>query len=339
MTRCLADESIKRKEIDGFGFPLGVYPVEPMQPVPGYTADFEPADADEDQPGDWEAWPDRYVYDIVVPIARVAALWDQLFALMPGRVFPILDFIGHDAFREVDPYMAYEPVGKERITDAVRRFRPFFFEDGLVGFGAVSDEPFFYAFLDEHKIVTIRVEPELKPKVEAILKAFDLEPVDEPAGADSAAHEHRGVLLAPKDRPDLLTAEEVVEQLRERWRLVLNVDPDSNVDDEGEDLGITLWRCLARCSSEKSPEDRYAEVVLSAGSLRAAEEAAMALAHEKLGDPGEWSDVVVVAADRLDMESGAKVLAAAGSRNRVTRKHLDRETTIHFRWLEPADPS
>jgi len=339
MTRCEADESIKRKEVDGFGFALGVYPVEAMQPLPGYTSDFEPADADEEQPGDWEAWPDRYVYDIVVTVSRVAALWDQLFALMPGRVFPILDFIGHDTFREVDPYMAYEPVGKERITDAVRRYRPFFFEDGLVGFGAVSDDPFFYAFLDEHKIITIRVEPELKPKVEAILKAFDLEPVDEPAGADSAAHEHRGVLLAPKDRPDLLTGEEVVEQLRERWRLVLNIDPDSNVDDEGEDLGITLWRCLARCSSEKSPEDRYSEVILSAGSLRSTEDATLALAHEKLGEPGEWSDVVVVAADRLDMESGAKALAAAGFRNRLTRKHLASEAVIHFRWLEPADPA
>ncbi|MEM9372344.1 MAG: hypothetical protein AAGA55_01755 [Planctomycetota bacterium] len=335
MSRCQADESIRRKEIDGFGFPLGVYPVEPMQPLTGYTTDFEPADADEEQPGDWEAWPDRYVFDIVVPIDRVATLWDQLFALMPGRVFPILDFIGHDAFREVDPYMSYEPVGKERVTDAVRRFRPFFFEDGLVGFGAVSDEPFFYAFLDEHKIITVRVEPELKPKVEAILKAFDLEAVPEPAGADAAAHEHRGILAAPPDRPDLLTAEEVVEQLRERWKLVLNIDPDSNVDDDGQDLGITLWRCLARCSSEKNPEDRFAEILLSAGSLRAAEDAALALAHENLGESGEWSDVMVIGADRMDPESAAEVLKGADQHSRLSRKHLETEAAIRFRWLAP----
>ena len=147
MTHCVADESIQRRIIDGFSFPLGVYPVEEMTPRAGYTTDFEPADAEEDDE-DWESWPDRYVYDIVVPATRIGALWDQLFALMPGRVYPILDFIGHDAFREVDPYMAYEPIGKERVTDAIRRYRAFFFEDGMVGFGAVSDEPFLYLFID-----------------------------------------------------------------------------------------------------------------------------------------------------------------------------------------------
>ncbi|MFK7883266.1 MAG: hypothetical protein AB8F26_03665 [Phycisphaerales bacterium] len=336
MSRCAADESIERRVIDGFGFPLGVYPVEPMQPRAGYTADFEPADPDEEQAGDWEAWPDRYVYDVVVPVGRIAALWDQIFALMPGRVFPILDYIGHDAFREVDPYMAYEPVGKERVIDAIRRFRPFFVEDGLVGFGAVSDEPFFYAFLDEHKILTVRVEPEMKPRVEAILKAFDLEAMDEPAGADSAAHEHRGVLLAPKDRPDLLTGEEVVEQLRERWRLVLNIDPESNVDDDSNDLGITFWRCLVRCAAEQMPQDRYAEVILSAGSLRSSEDAAMALAFEKIGEPGEWSDVVVVAAERMDQEGATRAMTAAENRNRLTKKHLEHEQAINFRWLDPV---
>ncbi len=333
MARCAADESIDRKVVDGFAFPLGVYPVEPMTPVPGYTADFEPADPDDDEPGEWESWPDRYVYDIVLPSARMPALWDQLFALMPGRVFPILDFIGHDAFREVDPYMAYEPVGKERLTDAVRRFRPFFFEDGLVGFGAVSDEPFFYLFLDEHKILTVRVEPDLRKKIESILAAFDLEAVDEPAGADSAAHEHRGVLLAPKDRPDLLTAEEVVEELRDRWRLVLNIDPETNLDEDGQDLGPTAWRCLVRCATENHPQDRYAEVILTADCLRAAEDLALASAGEEIGDPGEWQDLIVVGADRLDTEGVTKALAAAGSRNRFTRKHLSKATKLSLRWL------
>lgn len=335
MTRCVPDETIQRKTIDGFSFPLGVYPVEDMAPKPGYTTDFEPADSDEED-SDWESWPDRYVYDVVVPANRVGALWDQLFALMPGRVFPILDYIGHDAYREVDPYMSYEPVGKERVTDAIRRFRPFFFEDGMVGFGAVSDEPFLYLFADEHKILTVRVEPDLRQKVEAILKAFDLEPVEEPAGADSAAHEHRGVLLAPKDRPDLLTSEEVVEQLRDRWRLLLNIDPESNLDDDGNDLGFTPWRCLVRCASENAPDDRYAEVLLSADRLRRAEELAMDAAGEMLGDPGEWSDVVVVAADRLSPETLGEMMAAGGARNRLPRKKLGGEVVLSQRWLEPV---
>lgn len=335
MARCIADQNIQRKTINGFAFPLGVYPVETMTPLAGYTTEFEAADTEDDE-ADWESWPDRYVYDIVVPISRLGALWDQLFALMPGRVFPILDFIGHDAYREVDPYMSYEPVGKERVTDALRRFRDFFFEDGMVGFGAVSDEPFLYLFVDEHKILTVRAEPDLRPQVEGVLKAFDLEAVDEPAGADAAAHEHRGVLLAPKERPDLLAAEEVVEELRERWRLLLNIDPESNVDDDGNDLGFTPWRCLVRCASEKNPEDRYAEILCVADCLRRAEELAMDGAMELLGEPGEWSDIVVVAVDRLSPQTLAEVSAVAGVRNRLQRKRLSTESTLSARWLEPT---
>ncbi len=335
MARCIADQSIQRKTVDGFTFPLGVYPVEAMTPRQGYTAEFEPADTEEDD-ADWESWPDRYVYDIVVPATRLGALWDQLFALMPGRVFPILDFIGHDAYREVDPYMAYEPVGKERVTDAIRRFRDFFFEDGMVGFGVVSDEPFLYLFVDEHKILTARVEPDLKPQIEGVLKAFDLEQTDEPAGADAAAHEHRGVLLAPPDRPELLTAEEVVEELRDRWRLLLNIDPETNLDEDGEELGHTPWRCLIRCASEKLPDERYAEVLCVADRLRRAEELAMDAGAELLGDAGEWTDLIVVAADRLTPESLAEALAASGSRNRLPRKRLNAETVLSSRWLEPA---
>lgn len=333
MSRCIADPSIQRKTVDGFPFPLGVYPAEEMTPLAGYTTEFEPADTDEEE-GDWESWPDRYVFDIVVPSNRLGALWDQMFALMPGRVFPILDFIGHDAFREVDPYMAYEPVGKERVTDAIRRFRDFFFEDGMVGFGVVSDEPFLYLFVDEHKILTVRAEPDLKPRIEGVLKAFDLEPVDEPAGADAAAHEHRGVLMAPKDRPDLLTAEEVVEELRDRWRLLLNIDPETNLDDDENDLGFTPWRCIVRCASEKSPEDRYAEILCVADSLRRSEEMAMDAASGLIEDPGEWSDVVVVASDRLTAEMLADAWEAAKIRNRLPRKRLNEEAMLHARWLE-----
>src|SRR5690606_20568582 len=100
--------------------------------------------------------------------------------------------LGHDAYREVDSLVSYDLIGQERFMDAIRRFRGFFFEDGLVGFGAMSEEPFIYIFVDEHKLITVRVETALKEKVEQVLATFDLQPVDEIAGADSVAHEHRG---------------------------------------------------------------------------------------------------------------------------------------------------
>lgn len=282
MARCRVDQSIERVVRDGFAFPLGVYPVEELTPKPGYTTAFESADGDDDSgitggpggggksggtggsggsgksrdadddddgpmpSGEWEEWPDRYVFDILVPATRIESLCRALFAILPGRVYPILDFLGQDEWREVDPYVSYELIGLDRFLEALRRFRGFFFEDGLVGFGAMSEEPFMYVFIDEHKVVTVRVQSDMKERVEGVLAAFDLEEVDELTSADSVTHEHRAVLDTPDDRRDLLNAEEIVEALRDDWRMVLNIDPESNVDEEGNDLGTTGWRCILR---------------------------------------------------------------------------------------------
>jgi hypothetical protein len=71
--------------------------------------------------------------------------------------------------------MAYEPVARDQFLDGIHRFRQFFYDDGMVGFGAMSEEPFLYIFVDEHKIVTVRAEPSLKDRIERLLKAFDLD--------------------------------------------------------------------------------------------------------------------------------------------------------------------
>ena len=163
-------------------------------------------------------------------------------------------------------------IGLDRFTDTVRRYRGFFFEDGLVGFGAMSDDPFFYLFVDEHKIVTIRCPMDDRERVESVLKAFDLEEMEEPAGADAAVHEHRSVLVSPPDQEDLLGFDEVVEQLRDDWQLLLNVDPESNIDDDGQELGVTSSRLLARAEYQDEPLVRYVEALLLAGSVREAEE-------------------------------------------------------------------
>lgn len=120
----------------------------------------------------------------------------------------------------------------------------------MCGFGAMTEAPFLYVFIDEHKIVTIRAQTDLKERVERVLKAFDLEPTEEPAGADSAAHEHRSVLVTPEADENALSFDEIVGRLRDEWRLVLNVDPDTNSDDDGNDLGVTAWRCVVRIDDE-----------------------------------------------------------------------------------------
>ena len=197
-----------------------------------------------------------------------------MIALMPGRLFPILDVLGQDAYREIDPYVAYELVGLERFLDAIRQYRGYFFEDGLVGFGAMCEEPFFYVFVDEHKVLTVRAATDMKERVEKVLAAFDLEPVDQIAAADAALHEHRSVLEAPDDRPDLLTPDEIVEDLRDMWGLSLNVDPDANTDEDGHAVGIVGWRVVVRAVLP-GEVIRYAEVLLTAENLSTAHELAV----------------------------------------------------------------
>ncbi len=329
MPRSSVDESVERVVVEGFAFPLGVYPVEPMTPRPGFRSDFEPADGGEDD-GQWEAWPDRYVYEIVISADRLEPLVRSLLALMPGRIYPILDVLGRDAFREVDPYISYDLMGIDRLMDALRRYRAFFFEDGLCGFGVMADEPFLYIFVDEHKIITIRVEPHLKDKIEKVLAAFDLEPVEEPAGADAAAHEHRSVLSISDDRPDLLDEDEITEVLREEWKLVLNVDPDTNVDDEGNDLGITGWRCILRCAEDAAAPARYADIVMTARNLRRAEELAQD-AIDDLRQGQELDEIVPVACDRVDRETFAQWLL---STTPEVKPGPDEERIIWSRWIE-----
>ncbi|MEM9082463.1 MAG: hypothetical protein AAGB34_02625, partial [Planctomycetota bacterium] len=154
------DESVQPVEVDGFRFALGVYPVEPMTPLGGYVQEFEQADggtqfwsssADAPTGEDFEEWPDRFMYDTLVSADRLPTLARAIFSMLPTHVYPILDVLGHDAYREVDPYIAYEQVGLDRVFDAVRSFAPWLYEDGLVGFGAMSLEPFLYVFIDEHK--------------------------------------------------------------------------------------------------------------------------------------------------------------------------------------------
>ena len=344
MSRVELDPSIARTVVDGFSFPLGVYPVEAMTPGPrpGYVVQFEAADGEDAAPRDpglgsgdadqWEEWPDRFMFDVLLPASRLKALSRVLFSLLPGRVYPILDVLGSDAFREVDPYIAYDLVGVERFFDAVRQYGDWLYEDGLVGFGALSLEPFIYLFVDEHKAVTIRVEIALKEKIERILAAFDLSPVEEIRGADAAAHEHRSVLLSGPDHPDFLMPDEIVERLRETWLLELNVDPQTNVDDEGKELGITAWRCLVRCAEQEDAPLKYAEVLLSADCLETAERLAEeAVMKENASDKVPWFELEVVAADRLTEEQLAQSLGEQG------KAGLETPEVKAVRWLETIE--
>lgn len=314
-------------------FPLGVYPIEAMEPRQGYTLDFESADGDEEH-GEWEEWPDRYVYDIVVSAERLGPLIQSLLSLMPPRVYPILDVLGRDAYREIDPFISYDLMGLDQLYDGLIRYKPFFFEDGLVGFGAMAEAPFFYVFVDEHKIVTVRAEPILKERIERILSAFDLAERDDPAGADSVAHEHRGILLTPPEDTSYLSFDEIVERLRDDWRLLLNVDPETNIDERGRELGVTPWRCIVRIG-DGSDNVRYSEVLLTARSIRDAEDLAIDAVLAELEEVPAGAEPLVVAADRLTLESFRRDVGETGGG--LKRSDLSSSRVFVRRWLD-AEP-
>ena len=331
MPRCKVDPSIRRIVLGSFQFPLGVYPVEEMTPKAGYVSNFEPSDGG-GADAEFEEWPDRYVFDIVVSAERLPMLARMLFSMFDGRAYPILDVLGQDGYREVDPYISYDLVGVDVFLDGLREFGEWLYEDGMVGFGLMCEEPFCYAFVDEHKIITLRVDPALKERVEKILAAFDLEMAEGTAGADAAAHEHRNVLLAPDDKPELLGPDEALERLKMKWKVVLNVDPDTNVDDEGKELGVTHWRAVVRVDlpvedeeAEHVPIDptkvKYAEVVFEAANLREAEDVTFTQV-ENLAEEGgvAFEDGMIVLLDRLQEEQFAQVLTRAGVKAKTKTK-------------------
>ncbi|MCA9310852.1 MAG: hypothetical protein KDA21_06580 [Phycisphaerales bacterium] len=335
MPRVAIDRTIQRRETGPFAFPLGVYPVEPLAPVSGFVSEFEAADSGDtfgfqgEMADDWEEWPDRFMFDVAITATRLRSLARLLFTLLPGRVYPILDVIGTDAYREIDPFIAYELVGIERFYDAIRMYGDWLFEDGLVGFGAMSVDPFIYVFIDEHKLVTIRAQLDLKERVERMLSAFELAEVEEIRGPDAAEHEHRSVLYTPLDRPEYLSGEDILHRLRYAWRLQLNIDASVNLDDAGTDLGVTAWRCLTRCLRDEQSTDIYADLLLTADCLDTAEtlvtEAIVAQAPE-----GEnWLEIEVLVSERVTPERFAELLDVP-----LEEVSLDASRILALRWVE-----
>ena len=330
MPQSAIDNSLQRVAVADFAFPLGVIPAESVKPTQGYIVEFEAADGGES--GDWEEWPDRYVYDVAVTATRLASLCRALFTLLPGRIYPILDILGNDAYREVDPYIAYDFVGVDHFLDGVRRHSGWLLEDGLVGFGAMCDDPFIYLSVDEHNLLTIRVETGQQEAVEKALAAFDLHALpDGPITIDTVSHEHRTTLSCPPERPDLMTSEEIIEELIDRWRLRLNIDRERNIDDDGRSLGLTAWRCLVRRFGEMDAHPEYAEALVVAHNYDEAELIALEAALDEnppADDDEAWPRDQVVIADRLRPEQLAQLMQAENAETLLA------EPAVHaFRWL------
>jgi hypothetical protein len=103
--------------------------------------------------------------------------------------------------------------------------------------------------------------------------------------------------------PDI---DEMLLQLRHVWKLELNIDPETNVDEGGRNLGRTLWHAMVLVESPDNPEGgAYVSVWATADSLGAMEE----MTERTLEAYPEWRFVEIYTIDRVAYDERPDELA------------------------------
>lgn len=231
---------LRRASINGYAFPLGIDPHGLGAPEQGFTVSYNQARDDV---------PDTYAFHVVVSHERVKALLREAFKLLPEMVYGIVEIGSRDAYRATDVFVGEDPVTREEFLETWEEYEPFLLEDGTIGAGANSEDPFIEVFLDQWKGVSIHVPLHQRDDVEQMLRGFNLDEVPQTwLGSDiddrrfGEGAEIRQVLDLNDDyAPDV---DELLLELRHAWNLSLNIDPERNEDEEGRLLGVTLWHVV-----------------------------------------------------------------------------------------------
>lgn len=315
---------LERAVIDGFALPLGIAPPPGslQAPAQGYTIAYNAAQ-DED--------PDTYSFHVVVSHERVRPLLLRAFELLPDHVFGIVEIGSRDAYRSTDVFIGEHEISRDQFLRGWRRYEPFLLEDGSIAAGANSEDPFIEVFIDQWKGISIHVPLSMREDVEALLQEQGLEEVVqtwpdsfEDRASDEGGDESpvRPVLdLSDEFSPDV---DEVLLNLRHDWRLELNVDRESNVDERGRELGTTLWHAVVIVDKTPTGEDEspqegaYASIWATASSLSEMEELIVAA----LEDRPEWTFGEIYTIDRVAFDERPEELARLNPANRVPRVHL-----------------
>lgn len=318
---------LERVRLGDYALPLGLEPVDPRPPRQGYTLTYNPAQDDE---------PDTYTFHIVVSHERLRPLLQRAFTLLPAQVSPIIEIDSYDAYRTVDVYIGREdePVSISEFLETWEDFEPVFLEDGAVGAGANSEEPFIEVFLDQWKGLSIHVPPDLRQPVEALLSQLHIEPVEETWPAADPTHPHDATIRPVLDTSEetLPTLDDVILELRRRWRLELNVDPDRNVDDGGRELGMTLWYATLLVHDDLNDRSAFMTVWASAKSLSELE----GLIEAALQDYPEWSSFECYSVCRVAYDDRPDELDHLKPRRSKPEVHLVR---LHGDEEPPTEPT
>lgn len=305
---------LKRSVLRGYALPLGIEASDLEPPCQGYTLNFW--EGEEDQ-------PDTFAFQVVVSHERLVPIIHKAFELLPNEIVPIVEIGSRDAYRQVDVYMAQDTIPKREFLRVWRRFEKIILEDASIGVGGSSDDPFIEVFVDAWKGVAICVPLELRERVEQMLHEFGLEEVPEtwPSGPENEllpGTSMRDVLeLVDEQSPDI---DELLLQLRDAWGLELDVDPDSNVDDAGRQLGVTLWHAVVLADSADHDPDRgaYLSIWADAGSMAEMEQ----LIESAMEEHAEWSFNSVYSMDRVAYDERPDELASLPPRRRESKVHL-----------------
>lgn len=306
---------LQRAVVGDFALPLGIEPIDLAPPVQGYTVAYTPGEEDE---------PDTYVFRVVVTHERLAGLIDRVFDLLPAEVYCIIEVGSRDAYRAVDVYLGEEPISIVEFRKVWKKYEPLLLEDASIAAGANSEEPFVEVFLDMWKGLAIHVPLAMRDEVEELLQSFNLEEVaqtwpDDDEQTDEESPRVRQVLdLSDEQSPDL---DDLLLELRHELHLELNIDPDSNVDDAGRNLGLTLWRAtiiVEPSDADDDGEPAYAVVWATAGSLSEME----FIIEQAVAEHSQWTLADIFTIDRVAYDERPDDLAALPPRRTAPQLHL-----------------
>ena len=318
---------LQRVTLSGFALPLGIAPAPGRMraPIQGYTLSYVPGEEDE---------PDTYSFHVVVSHERLKPILHRSFELLPEQVFGIIEIGSRDAYRSTDTFIGEEPISRDEFLDVWQRYEPFLLEDGSIAAGANSEEPFVEVFVDQWKGLSIHVPLNMREEVENLLHEFKLrevqqtwpaeddgEPEFDPTDDDAVESQVRPVLdLTDEFSPDV---DELLLNLRHDWRLVLNVDRDTNIDEGGRNLGPTLWHAVvivdrAESGAEPGQNGAYASIWASAGSLTEMEQ----LIDQALEQHPEWMFIEIYTIDRVAFDERPEELSDLRPGRRGPQVHL-----------------
>jgi len=305
---------LQRQRVGEFELPLGIEAEGLPTPEEGYLVGFREGEEED---------PDTYVFEATVSHPRLRPLVREALDLLPGEVRGILEVESLDAYRTIDVHLGVEPIDRDDFLADYAEFEEIVLEDPSIGLGANADEPFVEVFLDAWKTVVIEVPVELKSTVEAMLARHGLAEVAETWPEDPDGSLYGSVRVRPvlevDDEQDP-NIDELVLQLRERWMLELDVDPARNVDEQGVELGMTLWHAIVMVApvDPEAGGGAYIDLWATAGSLMEMEQ----LIDETLDSQGDWLFDGIYSMERVAFDERPDALGDLPMRRRERGVHL-----------------